>query len=67
MLQYKIRLVSEDNQTLTLSTDAVNDEQARQYATTWLENNPEYSIHNYTVTELQAKYPFEDSGLENML
>ena len=67
MLNYTIILVSQDNQRLQLTCQAETDIGARNYADIWLKNNPEYSMHNYVIESLEAKYPNEDSGLENMV
>ena len=68
MLNYTIKLISEGlDQTLQLTCQAETDIGARNYANLWLKNNPEYSVHNYTIQSVEAKYPLEDSGLDGML
>lgn len=67
MLNYTIILVSQGNHRLQLTCEAETDIGARNYADLWLKNNPEYSMYNYVIESLEAKYLNEDSGLDNII
>ena len=50
---YTVILVSKDRQTLQLSTPATTQPNATKYALNWLENNPEYSMYDYSIVEVK--------------
>ena len=50
---YTVILVSKDRQTLSLSTPATTQPNAVDYAINWLENNPEYSMYDYSIVEVK--------------
>ena len=51
---YTVILVSKDRQTLQLSTPATTQPNAVDYAIKWLENNPEYSMYDYSIVEVKS-------------
>ena len=50
---YTVILISQDRQQLQLSTPAKTAPDATKYALQWLKDNPEYSMHNYTIVEVK--------------
>ena len=52
-IMYTVILVSKDRQTLQLSTPAKTSPDATKYALNWLENNPEYSMYEYSIVEVK--------------
>ena len=50
---YTVTLISQDRQTLQLTTPSKTAPDATKYALQWLKDNPEYSMHNYTIVEVK--------------